>query len=142
MEEGGSSTAGAHAATHDAEDRPIAARGFVKSGPVAYQDISRPSGLASWAHFTNDHWEFGVVAASAITTTAKIDVAVNPLEVHAILLRDRNPGHNHWVELKLIGGPKCPRGAIGATVYLPTIHRIFIAQDKGITGALCNAKKR
>ena len=69
--------AGAHVAIHDSEDRPIAAGGFVKSGHGVYQDISKPSGLASWAH-----------------------------------------------------------------VYLPTIDRIFIAQHKDITGALCNAKKR
>ena len=26
--------------------------------------------------------------------------------------------HHHWVELKLVGGPKSPRDAVGATVYL------------------------
>jgi enediyne biosynthesis protein E4 len=34
------------------------------------------------------------------------------------LLRNVNPDHHHWVELKLIGGPKGPRDAVGATVYL------------------------
>jgi predicted NUDIX family NTP pyrophosphohydrolase len=29
-----------------------------------------------------------------------------------------NPDHHNWVELKLIGGPKSPRDAVGATVYL------------------------
>jgi hypothetical protein len=29
-----------------------------------------------------------------------------------------NPDHHHWVELKLVGGPKSPRDAVGATVYL------------------------
>jgi len=29
-----------------------------------------------------------------------------------------NPDHHHWVELKLLGGPKSPRDAVGATVYL------------------------
>jgi enediyne biosynthesis protein E4 len=49
----------------------------------------------------------------------KIDVVINPLEGHAILLRNVNPDHHHWVELKLIGsGPKTPRDAIGAAVYL------------------------
>jgi hypothetical protein len=47
---GGNSTAGAHAAIHDAENRPITAGGFVKSGPVIFQDISKQSGLASWNH--------------------------------------------------------------------------------------------
>jgi enediyne biosynthesis protein E4 len=48
----------------------------------------------------------------------KIDVVINPLAGHAILLRNVNDDHDHWVELKLIGGPKGPRDAIGATVYL------------------------
>ena len=47
---GGNSTAGAHAAIHDAENRPITAGGFVKSGPVVFQDISKQSGVASWSH--------------------------------------------------------------------------------------------
>jgi len=48
----------------------------------------------------------------------KIDVVINPLDGHAILLRNVNPDHHHWVELRLIGGPKGPRDAIGAVVYL------------------------
>lgn len=48
----------------------------------------------------------------------KIDVVINPLNGHAILLRNVNPDHNHWVELKLVGGPTGPRDAVGATVYL------------------------
>jgi enediyne biosynthesis protein E4 len=35
-----------------------------------------------------------------------------------VLLRNVNPDHHHWVELKLVGGPKSPRDAVGATVYL------------------------
>jgi enediyne biosynthesis protein E4 len=33
-------------------------------------------------------------------------------------LRNVNPDHHHWVELALVGGPKSPRDAVGATVYL------------------------
>jgi enediyne biosynthesis protein E4 len=33
-------------------------------------------------------------------------------------LRNVNPDHHHWVELKLVGGAKSPRDAVGATVYL------------------------
>ena len=35
-----------------------------------------------------------------------------------VLLRNVNPDRHHWVELKLVGGPKSPRDAVGATVYL------------------------
>ncbi len=47
---GGTSTAGAHAAVHDAENRPITAGGFVDSGPVVFEDVTEKSGLASWKH--------------------------------------------------------------------------------------------
>jgi hypothetical protein len=35
-----------------------------------------------------------------------------------VLLRNVNDDHNHWVGLLLTGGPKSPRDAIGATVFL------------------------
>ena len=48
----------------------------------------------------------------------KIDVVINVIDHHPVLLRNvSNDGH-HWVEMKLIGGPRSPRDAIGATVYL------------------------
>ncbi len=35
-----------------------------------------------------------------------------------MLLRNVSTDKNHWVGLKLIGGPKSPRDAVGSTVYL------------------------
>jgi len=48
----------------------------------------------------------------------KIDVVINPVDGPPVLLKNVNPDHHHWVELKLIGGEKSPRDAMGATVYL------------------------
>ncbi|HKI11803.1 MAG TPA: CRTAC1 family protein [Candidatus Acidoferrum sp.] len=48
----------------------------------------------------------------------KIDVVINNVDHVPVLLRNVNPDHHHWVELKLIGGPRSPRDAVGATVYL------------------------
>jgi len=48
----------------------------------------------------------------------KIDVVINNMDGVPVLLRNVNPDNHHWVELKLIGGPKSPRDAVGATVYL------------------------
>ena len=48
----------------------------------------------------------------------KIDVVINNLDGVPLLLRNVNPDHNHWVSLQLIGGPKSPRDAVGATAYL------------------------
>jgi hypothetical protein len=47
---GGNSTGGIFAAVHDAENRPITAGGFVKSGPVIFKDIARQAGLTTWHH--------------------------------------------------------------------------------------------
>ncbi len=54
----------------------------------------------------------------------KIDVVINPIDGPPVLLRNVNPDHHHWVELKLVGGKnpangrKSPRDATCATVYL------------------------
>ncbi len=46
----GATTGGAHPATYDTEHRPITAGGFVKSGPVVFQDIAARAGLNSFHH--------------------------------------------------------------------------------------------
>ena len=48
----------------------------------------------------------------------RIDVVISPIDGPPVLLRNVNPDHHHWLELKLVGGPKSPRDAVGATVYL------------------------
>jgi hypothetical protein len=53
-----------------------------------------------------------------IYNDGKIDVIINNMDGVPVLLRNVNPDHHQWVELKLIGGPKSPRDAVGATVYL------------------------
>jgi hypothetical protein len=48
--QGGSATAGTFAPVLDSEKRPITAGGFVKTGPVIFQDISEKAGLTAWHH--------------------------------------------------------------------------------------------
>jgi hypothetical protein len=54
----------------------------------------------------------------------KIDVVISPIDGPAVLLRNVNPDHHHWVELKLVGATKSvkgtgsPRDAMCASVYL------------------------
>jgi hypothetical protein len=48
----------------------------------------------------------------------KIDVVINNLDGSPLLLRNVNPDHHHWIELKLTGNGKTPRDAVGTTVYL------------------------
>jgi hypothetical protein len=47
-----------------------------------------------------------------------IDVVLNNLDSTPTLLRNVVSNGNHWVTLKLVGGPKSPRDAIGARVFL------------------------
>lgn len=48
----------------------------------------------------------------------KIDVVISSIDGPPTLLRNVSADHRHWVELKLMGGPKSPRDAMCATVYL------------------------
>ena len=47
-----------------------------------------------------------------------IDVVLNNVDSTPALLRNVTKNNNHWVTLKLVGGPKSPRDAIGAKVFL------------------------
>jgi hypothetical protein len=58
------------------------------------------------------------MAVGDLFNDGKIDAVINVMDGHPVLLRNVNPDHNHWLELKLIGGPKSPRDAVGATVYV------------------------
>ena len=83
---GGASTAGAHAAVLDSEHRPITAGGFVKSGPIIFQDIAAKAGLTSWTH------RMGTSAKSFILETVGSGVA---------LLDYDNDG---WLDIYLVNG--------------------------------------
>ena len=50
----------------------------------------------------------------------KIDVVINNMDSTPTLLRNVNPDTHHWIELRLVGGAKSPRDAVGASVYLIT----------------------
>jgi hypothetical protein len=48
----------------------------------------------------------------------RIDVVINNVEAPPTLLHNVAKHANHWLMLRLVGGPGSPRDAIGATVYL------------------------
>ncbi|MGH9604359.1 MAG: CRTAC1 family protein [Terracidiphilus sp.] len=58
------------------------------------------------------------MAEGDLFNNGKLDVVINVMDGHPVLLRNVDPDHNHWLELKLVGGPKSPRDAVGATVYV------------------------
>jgi hypothetical protein len=49
-----------------------------------------------------------------------IDVVINNMDSTPTLLRNVVKNSNHWVTLKLVGGPKSPRDAIGAKAFVTT----------------------
>ena len=58
------------------------------------------------------------MAVGDLFNNGKLDAVINVMDGHPVLLKNVSPDHNHWLELKLIGGQKSPRDATGATVYL------------------------
>jgi len=64
------------------------------------------------------------MAVGDLFNDGKLDAVINVEDGHPVLLRNVNPDHNHWLELKLVGSckthvPPCgPVDAIGTTVYV------------------------
>ena len=86
QQQSGSSTGGVHAAVLDAEHRPITAGGFVKSGPIVFEDIAAKAGLTAWTH------QMGTPAKPFILETIGSGVA---------LLDYDNDG---WLDIYLVNG--------------------------------------
>ena len=84
--QGGSSTGGAFAPVLDAERRPITAGGFVKTGPIIFQDVSEKAGLTVWRH------KMGTPQKNYILETTGSGVA---------LLDYDNDG---WIDIYLVNG--------------------------------------
>ena len=60
------------------------------------------------------------LAVGDLFNDGHMDAVINNLDAVPALLRNIDPNHNHWIAFRLIGGPKSPRDAIGATVYVTT----------------------
>ncbi len=58
------------------------------------------------------------MAVGDLFNDGKLDAVINVMDGHPVLLRNVSPDHNHWLEMKLVGGAKSPRDAVGATVYV------------------------
>ncbi len=58
------------------------------------------------------------MAVGDLFNTGHLDVVINNLDGQPAVFRNVAGAGNHWVGLKLIGGAKSPRDAVGATVYL------------------------
>jgi hypothetical protein len=58
------------------------------------------------------------LAVGDLFNDGKLDVVINVQDGHPVLLRNVSPDKNHWLEMKLVGGPKSPRDAVGAKVFV------------------------
>ena len=97
-------------------ERPLLYRN-TRDGKFEYVPPVKGSGLASLTSGRG-------AAFGDLFNNGKIDVVISPIDGPPLLLKNVNPDHHHWVELKLIGGhdsatgKQSPQDAIGATVYL------------------------
>jgi hypothetical protein len=71
----------------------------------------------------------------------KIDVVINPIDGPPTLLKNVSPDHHHWVEIKLVGGPKSPRDATCATAFL-SANGMRQRQDVLASGSYISANDR
>jgi enediyne biosynthesis protein E4 len=96
--------------------RPLLFRNL-HNGKFEYVPAVKGSGLATLTSGRG-------AAFGDLFNNGKIDVVISPIDGPPVLLKNVNPDHHHWLELKLIGGVNpangktSPRDAISATVYL------------------------
>src|SRR6202012_110065 len=84
--QGGSATAGVFAPVLDSEKRPITAGGFVREGPIVFQDMAEKANLTAWRH------KMGTPAKNYIIETIGSGVA---------LLDYDNDG---WLDIYMVNG--------------------------------------
>ena len=58
------------------------------------------------------------LAVGDLLNDGQLAAVFNNMDGPPLLLRNVTKTANHWIGLKLVGGPKSPRDAIGATVYV------------------------
>ena len=86
QQQSGSATGGTFAPVLDSERRPITAGGFVKTGPIVYQDVSKEAGLTVWQH------RMGNPQKNYIIETTGSGVALLDYD------------HDGWLDIYLVNG--------------------------------------
>ncbi len=80
------STGAASSPIFDSEKRPITAGGFVKNGPIVFQDIARQAGLTRWKHVS------GTSSKQSLLETIGSGVALLDYD------------HDGWLDIYLVNG--------------------------------------
>src|SRR6202034_1071157 len=86
QQQSGSATGGTFAPILDSERRPITAGGFVKTGPIIYQDVSKQAGLTVWQH------KMGTPQKNYIIETTGSGVALLDYD------------HDGWLDIYMVNG--------------------------------------
>ena len=58
------------------------------------------------------------MAVGDLFNHGKLDAVINVMDGHPVLLKNVSADSNHWIELRLTGGPKSPKDATGSTVFV------------------------
>lgn len=128
----GVNTGGAHPLVLDSQHRPMTAGGFVKSGPIVFQDVAGKAGLATWHHqmgtpqkayilesigsgvalldFDNDGW-LDIYLVNGSTVEAQSGKAPAP---HAALFHNNHDGT--FTDVSAKAGVANDRWGFGAVV--------------------------
>jgi len=128
----GVNTGGQHAAVLDEEHRPITAGGFVKTGPILFQDVAAQAGLTKWQHtmgtpeksyipetigsgvglidYDNDGW-LDIYLVNGSTFDAESGKSVSP---HAALFHNNHDGT--FTDVAAKAGVTNDRWGFGAAV--------------------------
>jgi hypothetical protein len=80
---------------------------------MKFQEVPPATGSGLAAVITGRGAAFG-----DLFNDGRIDVVINSVDSTPTLLRNVAKNSNHWVTLKLVGGPKSPRDAIGAQAFV------------------------
>jgi hypothetical protein len=86
---------------------------FHNVGGTAFNTVPAVQGTALAAAMTSRG-----LAVGDLFNDGRMDAVVNNLDAVPALLRNVDANKHHWVGFRLVGGPKSPRDAIGATLYL------------------------
>jgi hypothetical protein len=80
---------------------------------MKFQEVPPATGSGLAAVITGRGAAFG-----DLFNDGRIDVVINSVDSTPTLLRNVAKSSNHWVTLKLEGGPKSPRDAVGAKAFV------------------------
>jgi hypothetical protein len=123
--------------------------------PLLFHNIPDPSGKGRKFEYVPPVKGSGLAVVTPARGAAfgdlfndgKIDVIINPIDGPPTLLRNVNPDHHHWVEMKLVGGTdratgrKSPLDATCATVYLKA-NGMRMRQDVLASGSYISSNDR